>query len=234
MAGWYVKIRDFGECTEVNGIQYALNLYTLAESVNASCVLEIGAGWGWSSRAFALSLENRLPARLVSVDTNPQRIHRKNRRAVLNTHVAWDILDTESAKVDVDGEFDILYIDGDPYLAQADFLRFYPKLSPGGLVIMDGYGGQVGPTEAVDGLLSSYPFVTLPYHLGYAHAVHRKPKPLLVKDGFSAACDECGTVTPYRNWREVDTVARDHTNKFKHRVHVRVESRDLSYTVIPK
>jgi hypothetical protein len=102
------------------------------------------------------------------------------------------------------------------------------------MVIMDGYGGQLGPTEAVDSLSSSYPFVTLPYHSGYSHAIHRKPKPLLAKDGFSAICEECQSVTPFRDWREVDTAAREHTNKKKHRVHVRVEPRDLSYTVIPK
>jgi hypothetical protein len=229
-----VIVRDFGDCRECSSNQYALSLYTLAESVKATSILEIGAGWGWSARAFSLSLENRLPSKLVSVDINPQRMHRENRRAVLNTSISWDILDTDSTKVVIDGEFDVLYIDGDPYLAQADFLRFYPKVRPGGFVVMDGYGGQVGPTEAVDSLSSSYPFITLPYHSVYAHAVHRKPKPLLVKDGFSATCDECRTVTPCRSWCEVDTAAREHTNKSKHRVHVRVEPRDLSYTVIPK
>ncbi|MHC4620770.1 MAG: O-methyltransferase [Planctomycetota bacterium] len=227
-------VRDFGACTEVCSNQYALNLYTLAESVSARRVLEIGAGWGWSSRAFSLSLENRLPSELVSVDINPKRIHRENRRAVLNTEICWAIQDADSTKVSLDGEFDVLYIDGDPYIAQADFLKFYPQVKPGGLVIMDGYNGQIGPTEAVDSLSSSYPFVTLPYHSGYAHAVHRKPKPLLDKDGFTAICEECQSVTPFRDWREVDTEARKHTNEKKHRVHVRVEPRDLSYTVIPK
>jgi predicted O-methyltransferase YrrM len=229
-----MKIRDFGSCKEVTGQQYALSLYTLAESVRAKDVLEIGAGWGWSSRAFALSLENRQCSRLVSIDKHPARIHRVNRVATKGTGIDWDIIEGDSAKIMPPGEFDLIYIDGNPYMAHADFLRFYPKLRPGGLMVMDGYEGQVGPTEAVDSLAAQYPFVSLPYHPHYSHAIHRKPLTLSKKDGHIATCGHCTTKVACKSWREVDKTARDHAFDAKHRVTVRVEPRDLTYVVIPK
>jgi len=228
-----MKIREFGECTEVCGNQYALSLYTLTESVRAKDVLEVGMGWGWSSRAFAMSLENRTDTRLVSIDREPARVHAENKHAVQDTGIQWDVLEGNSADVEVDGQFDLIYIDANPYMAHADFLRFYPKLRPGGFIVMDGYGGQIGPTEAVDSLRESYPFTPLSYHPGYAHAVHQKPKPL-GKDGFTAACTSCGTIVNYINWRQVDKAAREHSNSHQHNVKVRVEPRDISYMVIQK
>ena len=229
-----MKIREFGKCTEVLSTQYALALYTLAESVDAHDILEIGAGWGWSARAFALSLVNRVPSRLISIDPHPNRIHNFNRVVVEDTGIEWGVLDGDSAIIMPDGEFDLIYIDGDPYRAQGDFIRFYPRLRPGGLMILDGYGTQVGPTEAVDSLMSSYHFTILPYKATSCHAIHSKPKPLLKKDGYFAVCEDCGTKDAFRNWREVDTHAKDHAMKHGHAVLVRIEPRNLYYVTIPK
>lgn len=229
-----MKVREFGECTEVLGNQYALSLYTLAESVHAKDILEIGAGWGWSARAFALSLENRPGGHLTSIDTHPARIHTENRRAVTATAIDWQIIEDSSATAPVDDEFDLIYIDGNPYMAHSDFLRFYPKLRPGGLIVMDGYGGQVGPTEAVDSLMSSYHFTILPYKANYCHAIHSKPVPLSDKNDNSIACEACGGKSFYPNWREADTAANQHSNEQKHSVAVHIASRNLSYTIFQK
>lgn len=227
-------LRNFGKCDEVSGTQYALALYTLTEGVQAHDVLEIGAGWGWSSRAFALSLENRVNTRLVSVDPFPKRIHAANRAAIKRMDVTWHIVEDESARANITGEFDLVYIDGDPHIAHADFLRFYPQLRPGGLMVMDGYGGQVGPTEAVESLSAQYPFTALPYDGPYAHAVHRKPKPRAQAGEYVVLCESCGANTSFHSWRDADTAAQKHTNKNRHRVFVDAKPRDVTYCVIPK
>ena len=229
-----MKIHAFGDCDEVHGEQYALSLYTLAESVQAKDILEIGAGWGWSARAFALSLENRTGSRLVSVDRKPQRLHRKNRKAIISTGINWSIIEGNSADVEIDGEFDLIYIDGAPHMVHADFLRFYPKLRAGGLMVVDGYGWQFGPTDAVDSLSSSYQFASLPYKDHSCHAVHRKPREQSKKDGFLVICQQCGTKVACQNWRHVDQTAYSHALQLNHRVQVRVEPRGLSYMVMPK
>ena len=226
--------REFGECTEVCGTQYALSLYTLAESARATSILEIGMGWGWSARAFALSLENRLPSKLTSVDTVPQRIKGENRKVVLATGIDWDIINEDSAKAEIEGPFDILYIDGNPNMAQADFLRFYPAVRPGGFIIMDSYGGQLGPTEAVDSLTPQYPFTPIPYKDVYAHAVHRKPELPRSGKGIRIVCEQCSVSINCVSWREADTKAFAHTKEMRHNVHVEIESRGLNYIVIPK
>ncbi len=227
-------IRDFGECTEVVSSQYALSLYTLAESIKAKSILEVGMGWGWSSRAFALSLENRSPSKLTSIDKSPDRIRRENRKAVLDAKIDWEIIAGDSAEVDIEDEFDLIYIDANPDMAHADFLRFYPKLSPGGMIVIDGYGGQVGPTEAVDNLSGQYPFFPLPYKDVYAHAVHRKPELPRSGKGIRIVCEQCSVSINCVSWREADTKAFAHTKEMRHNVHVEIESRGLNYIVIPK
>jgi len=229
-----MKVRAFGECAEVMGNQYALSLYTLAESVRAKDILEIGAGWGWSARAFAASLENRPGGQLTSIDPYPARIHAENRKAVTSTGIGWQIIEGSSANAPIESEFDLIYIDGNPYMAHADFLRFYPKLRPGGLVVMDGYGGQVGPTEAVDSLSSSYHFTILPYEASYSHAIHSKPRPPSDKNDNSIFCEACGGKSFYPNWREADTAASEHSAGRGHPVAVNIASRHLSYTIFQK
>ncbi len=230
-------VRDFGECLEVRSPQYALSLYTLAESVKAKSILEVGMGWGWSSRAFALSLENRPPSKLTSIDIVPERIKRENRKAVVDSKIDWDIIAESSADVEIDCEFDLIYIDANPEMAHADFLKFYPRLKPGGFIIMDGYGGQVGPTEAVDSLSSQYPFVSIPYDALkeiYSHAVHRKPLSPHSGKGIHIVCKECNTIVNCVSWREADTKAFAHTKKMRHTVAVEIQTRGLTYIVIPK
>ena len=226
-----MKVRAFGECKEVLGNQYALSLYALAESICAKDILEIGAGWGWSARAFALSLENRPGSCLVSIDTKPERIHAENRAAVETTGVNWKITKAHSSSAEVAGEFDLIYIDGDPYQAQADFLRFYPKLRPGGLMVMDGYGGQMGPTEAVESLSSSYPFTILPYTAKCCHAIHSRPRRLTEKNINMITCQLCGKSQSLPNWRTADTQAVKHSQDSGHKVNVHIKSRNLSYVI---
>ena len=192
-------------------------------------------GWGWSGRAFALSLENRPPAKLTSIDIVPERISRENRRAVIDAGIDWNIIAEDSAKVEIDEEFDLVYIDANPDMAHADFLRFYPYLRPGGLMIMDGYGMQLGPTEAVDSLSAQYPFTSIPYGSGnYSHAIHRKPIPPNGKTAIRVMCKECNTLVNCSSWKEADKTANAHTMASGHRVAVTVESRNLNYVVIPK
>jgi hypothetical protein len=120
-------------------------------------------------------------------------------------------------------------------MAHRDFWRFYSRLRPGGLFVMDGYNAQVGPTEAVDSLSAQYTFTALPYQEHSCHAVHYKPKASLkTKDSNLAVCDECGTSTACKNWREADKSAKEHTISRGHSVRVHIASRDLSYMMIPK
>jgi len=230
-----VIIRDFGECQEVAGPQYSLSLYTLAESVKAKSILEVGMGWGWSGRAFALSLENRPPAKLTSIDIVPERVKRENRRAVIDAGIEWNIIAEDSSEVEIDEEFDLIYIDANPNMAHADFLKFYPHLRPGGLMIMDGYGWQLGPTEAVDSLSPQYPFVSIPYgNSASSHAVYRKPVPPNGKYANRVMCKECNTLVNCASWKEADKTANAHTMLSGHCAAVTVESRDINYVVIPK
>ena len=223
---------DFGDCQEVGGEQYALNLYTLAESIKAMTVLEIGAGWGWSARAFALSLASR-HGRLISIDPYPERIKPENLGRVAALEVPWDVRKERSGDKPFNEPIDLLYIDGDPCNVTEDFKRYRENVRDGGLIVIDGYGGQPGPTEFIETSAPGFFFVTLPYSDAYCHAIYRKPVPLA--DGkYEASCKHCPRAFSADYWSALDDSIDAHIAEFAHTVDAMAGPRRIKYTKGPR
>lgn len=222
---------DFGDCDEVGGQQYALNLYTLAESIKAMTVLEIGAGWGWSGRAFALSLSKR-HGKLISIDPRPERIKSENRRRIEVSGASWDIRKERSADRPCNDRIDLLYIDGDPREAASDFIKYSENVRAGGLIILDGFGGQPGPTEFVESCEMN--FLHLPYNDTYCHAVYRKSVPLASGGKYEAACTQCPATFQADYWSALDTLIDAHVTGELHTVNAVAEPRRIKYTKGPR
>jgi hypothetical protein len=222
------------DCAETGGATYGLLLYALAESVRARRVLEIGAGWGHSGAAFAQSLRHRLPSTLISVDPHPERLRKDCADSIASSAVTWDVVGSTSAAVDIAGPFDLIYIDGDPSQARADFDKFAPMLRPGGLLIMDGYGGQPGPTDAVDALADSARFAIIPYHNAYSFAVHSSAPEKIQKGGHFAKCELCGDASVQPSWSKIDAWADSHVAATSHTVGVYVMPRRIKYRKGPR
>lgn len=218
---------DFGDCTEVSGPQYALNLYTLAESSQATRILEIGAGWGWSSRAFALSLANR-SGTLISIDPHTERIKAENRGRIAALSMTWDIRNERSGDNPLNDSIDILYIDGDPRNAGTDFVRYYENVRPGGYIVLDGYGGQPGPTEFCEGRVG---FLPLRYSEVFSHAVFCKPLPA-VEHAYEGRCGDCPMSFTADNWSGLDTVIDRHVESLRHTVNA--VARNVRYKKGPR
>lgn len=219
---------DFGDCTEVGGQQYALNLYTLAESVQAKRVLEIGAGWGWSSRAFALSLANH-GGSLISIDPHPERIKPENRGRIDALGIQWDIRKERSGDNPIVGMVDLLYIDGDPRNAGSDFVRYYETVRSGGYIVMDGYGGQPGPTEFVDGRSCFFP---LRYSDIFSHAIYCKVMPHPAEWSYEGRCSECPATFSATAWSSLDADIDRHVETYKHTV--TAVARNIKYKKGPR
>lgn len=208
---------DFGDCMEVGGQQYALNLYTLAESIKAMTVLEIGAGWGWSARAFALSLAPR-SGMLISIDPHPERIKAENRGRIAALEMPWEIRKERSGDTPFNAAIDLLYIDGDPKNAADDFNRYQENVRAGGLIVLDGYGGQPGPTEFVDAAAQERDFLKLPYSEAYCHAIYRKPVPRIHGGKYEARCMQCLQEFRAGYWSALDVLIDSHVGKSGHSV----------------
>lgn len=222
---------DFGDCNEVGGQQYALNLYTLAESIRAMTVLEIGAGWGWSARAFALSLAPR-GGLLISIDPHPERIKLENRGRIAALEVPWEIVKARSEDKPFSETVDLLYIDGDPRNAANDFHRYSENVRPGGLIVLDGYGGQPGPTECVESC--DLDFLRLPYNDAYCHAIYRKPVPLAADGKYEAVCTQCPQAFHADYWSALDTSIDAHVTSALHTVNAVAGPRRIKYTKGPR
>lgn len=162
-------------CLEVGGPQYCLNLYTLAESVQAKIVLEIGTGWGCSTTAFAASLSQRPGSYIVTLDQS-DRMEPKCRRLLEKIGVpVHSVRSTLQDYACPEPLVDIVYVDLDGSRESVDmtYESFHRLLPIGGLFVIDGVFGQVGPTGFVRD--SGLPFTCLQYATDYAHGVYRRP-----------------------------------------------------------
>jgi predicted O-methyltransferase YrrM len=175
-------------------------LSILARSTGARLILEIGTAIGYG----ALCLARGAPeARVVSIDTNPERLATA-RRYLERGGVADRVELIEGAALDVlhnlSGPFDLVYIDA----VKTEYRRYLdqviPKMRVGGLVVCDNllWGGSVAePSEtpedtdrdadalrAFNGYLMMHPQLqALVLPLGDGLGIATKLKPTILEMG---------------------------------------------------
>jgi predicted O-methyltransferase YrrM len=171
-------------------------LAILARSIGARRILELGTAIGYG----AILLARAVPeARIVSIDKSPERLT-EARGYLARAGVANRVELVEGAALDVlhqlEGPFDLIYIDA----VKTEYRRYLdltlPKLRVGGLIVSDNllWGGEVAaPTEddpetdalrAFNGYLMMHPqlqAVVLP--LGDGVGVATKTKPTIMEMG---------------------------------------------------
>jgi caffeoyl-CoA O-methyltransferase len=126
-------------------------LGSLVRSTGAKRILELGTFTGYSSISMALALPD--DGRLVTCDVNPETTEIARRYATEAGVV--DRIDYRTGPAletiaQLDGEFDLVFIDAD----KPNYLNYYdatlPKLAPRGLMILDNtlWSGRVAdPNE---------------------------------------------------------------------------------------
>ena len=174
----YFKWLGENDPNQVGGASYCRNLLTISECCQAIDILEFGQGWGWSGSAFCASLSRRAGTKIKSVDLNPC-LSGPVWDFITSTLVPYEYFRGDTANINVGvGEgwkFDLLYMDAPSSYEGIlrDWNKFGPNLRHGGYLVVDGYGGQLGPTFFVDS--SGLPFMLMPYTDVYSHAVYRRP-----------------------------------------------------------
>ena len=145
------------------GVSPALGklLHLLALSVGARRILELGTLNGYS----AIWLARALPAdgELVTLELDPERaaIARENvERAGVGARVDIRVGPAHDTLADVDGPFDLVFIDADKASMPAYFAATLPLTRPGGLIIGDNTvrGGAIldPPDESSAGARAFY------------------------------------------------------------------------------
>jgi caffeoyl-CoA O-methyltransferase len=128
-------------------------LGALVRSTGAKRVLELGTFTGYSSISMALALPD--DGRLTTCDVNPETTEIARRYATEAGVV--DRIDYRTGPAldtiaQLDGEFDIVFVDAD----KPNYLNYYeatlPKLSPQGLMILDNtlWSGRVADPQEDD------------------------------------------------------------------------------------
>lgn len=169
--------------TESRREKYAQQLYDYAESIKAKAILEVGLGWLISGHAFAESLANRPPGRLVSIELDNEKSVPLPQSVVDDFKargVSWSVLRGDGMTLPVAGKFDLLYLDGP---CSKDGLRMAwdnlaRNVRKGGLVVIDGAGshmerqGEPGITDFLAAMKSKgFSFSVSDYIKDCGHAV---------------------------------------------------------------
>jgi len=128
-------------------------LGALVRSTGAKRILELGTFTGYSSISMALALPG--DGRLVTCDVNPETTEIARRYAAeagVVDRIDYRIGPALDSIEQLDGEFDLVFIDAD----KPNYLNYYeatvPKLAPRGLMILDNtlWSGRVADPEEND------------------------------------------------------------------------------------
>ncbi len=114
-------------------------VHLLTLLANAQKALEIGTFHGYSSIWMAMALE-QTGGELVTIEIDPERlkIAKSNLlQAGLSTRVQCLEGDAHEVAKKVEGPFDVVLIDADKDRTDDYFRTIFPKLSPGGVIILN-------------------------------------------------------------------------------------------------
>jgi predicted O-methyltransferase YrrM len=128
-------------------------LGTIVRMLRANRILEIGTFTGYSSISMALALEPR--GRVVTCDVNDETTaiaRRYAEEAGVVDRIEYRTAPGLDSIAEIEGEFDLIFIDAD----KPNYLNYYeatlPKLARGGLMILDNtlWSGRVADPDEND------------------------------------------------------------------------------------
>jgi caffeoyl-CoA O-methyltransferase len=128
-------------------------LGSLVRSTGAKRILELGTFTGYSSISMALALPD--DGRLITCDVNPETTEIARRYAAeagIVDRIEYRTGPALDTIAQLDGEFDLIFVDAD----KPNYLNYYeatlPKLAPRGLMILDNtlWSGRVADPQEDD------------------------------------------------------------------------------------
>jgi caffeoyl-CoA O-methyltransferase len=113
-------------------------LYVLAKTTQAKRVLELGSGFGYSAYWFAKALGK--DGKVICTDgdqDNADYAQEYFRRAKIAGKITFLVGNAVKLIDEVDGQFDIIFLDIDKHQYPHAFRKILPKLRKGGLLLAD-------------------------------------------------------------------------------------------------
>lgn len=112
-------------------------LRTLVTTVKPELVVETGSFLGVSTLWIAEALRANGGGKIVSCEFDPKVFAAAKEKIEAHELAPWIELRNESSlEMKVEGTIDILFVDSDPEIREAEVRRFLPQVRPTGLVLM--------------------------------------------------------------------------------------------------
>lgn len=153
-------------CVNTGGVETEVGqfLYGLVRLTKPLRILETGTHKGISASYMATALKENGKGSLTTIEFDPGNCNESLAlftALMLNPYVQVMQMDAATYPVTPD-EFDIIFLDTEPHLRFAEFVRYFPALKPGGFIGIHDLGPHLGQNGlTVNGLLN-WPFGPLP------------------------------------------------------------------------
>jgi len=139
-------------------------LYGLVRMIKPEAILETGTHKGISASYMATALKENGKGKITTLEFEPQHWEIANNMFQIMGLQSWIISSLQDASTYPvkENEFDFIFLDTEPHLRFAEFLRYWPALKPGGFVGIHDLGPGMGQSgQTVNGVFN-WPFGTLP------------------------------------------------------------------------
>lgn len=120
-------------------VEVAEFLYSFARMTKPGMILETGTHLGISSLYIALALQKNQKGSLWTFEVIPElQLQAKSLWSDLgvSSFIGSHLLSSLNAQIPDSMAFDLLFLDSEPQFRFDEFLKFWPKLNPGGFIII--------------------------------------------------------------------------------------------------
>ena len=145
-------------------VEEAEFLYGLVKMIKPLEILETGTYKGVSSAYMAQALKENRKGRLTTLEYEPTHFNEANDLFnILGLKVNSLLISSLEFKTEV--QYDFIFLDTEPNIRFAEFIKFWPSLKPGGFIGIHDLGPHMGQTGQVVNDMMDWPFGTMPVEM---------------------------------------------------------------------
>lgn len=153
-------------CYNTGGVEAEVGefLHGLVRMIKPERILETGTHKGIAASYMATALKENNKGKLITLEYEPIHYNDANLLFKKLELAPWiESLQADARTYMPPGDLDFIFLDTEPNLRFAEFLKFWPYLKPGGFIGIHDLHFQLGQTgQELNGMLN-WPFGTMPF-----------------------------------------------------------------------
>lgn len=153
-------------CSNTGGVEHEVGefLYGLVRMMKPLFILETGTHWGISASYMAAGLKDNNWGKIITIELDEGNYNRAKllfSQLELTDYVKPVNMAAENYDSD-ERRFDLIWLDTEPHLRFAEFIKFVPLLNPGGFIFIHDLGGHMSQTGDTINGITNWPFGDIP------------------------------------------------------------------------